>query len=117
MTGSDEPRPASAQPPVPEGPGELAHKLVAEMETITFDRIGHLGLANAKRNRDLLTRGKSLAALREETLGDGDSCIVIAAGPSLARHEPIRAIKAANYRGTIIATESALSVCLRNGVV
>jgi hypothetical protein len=116
MTGSEN-RPVSAQRLVPEGPGELAHKLVAEMEAITFDSIGHLGIANAKRNQSLLTRGQSLAALREEKIGEGDSCIVIAAGPSLARQEPIKAIKASGYRGTIIATESALSVCLRNGVV
>jgi hypothetical protein len=100
-----------------EGPGELAQKLVAEMERITFDRIGHTGLANAERNRAVFNRGKSLAALRDEPIGDGDSCIVIAAGPSVKRQDPIKAIKASGYRGAIIATESALSYCLRNGVV
>jgi len=118
MTKSEgHPVPAKRQGSVPEGPGELAYKLVGEMEAITFDRIGHLGLANAKRNRSLLTRGKSLAALRDAEIGEGDSCIVIAAGPSLARRDSIKAIKAAGYRGAVIATESAISACLRNGVV
>jgi hypothetical protein len=102
---------------IPEGPGELAHKLVAEMEAITFNRIGQLGLANARRNRDLLSHGKTLVALRDENIGEGDSCIVVAAGPSLARRDPIKAIKQAGYRGAIIATESAMSACLRQGVV
>jgi hypothetical protein len=102
---------------IPEGPGELAHRLVAEMETITLDRIGKLGLANARRNRDLLSHGKTLAALRDENIGEGDSCIVVAAGPSLARRDPIKAIKQAGYRGAIIATESAMSACLRQGVI
>src|SRR5262245_44760768 len=103
--------------PVSEGPGELAHKLVAEMGGITLDRIGDLGLANAKRNLALLERGQSLAALRDERIVEGDSCIVIAAGPSLARRDPITAIGDAGYRGAIVATESAMSACLRKGVV
>jgi hypothetical protein len=102
---------------VAEGPGQLTYKLVAEMEAITFDRIGALGLANAQRNRGLLAQGKSLGALRDENIGEGDSCVVIAAGPSLGRQDPIKAVKAARYRGAIIATESAMSACLRNGVV
>jgi hypothetical protein len=102
---------------IPEGPGELAQKLVADMQRITFDRVGHSGLANAERNKAVFGFGKSLAALREEPIGEGDSCIVIAAGPSVKRQDPIKAIKASGYRGAIIATESALSYCLRNGVV
>lgn len=102
---------------ISEGPGELAQKLVAEMERITFDRIGHVGLANAERNQAAFANGRSLAALRDETVGEGDSCIVIAAGPSIKRQDPIKAIKESGYRGAIIATESALSYCLRNGVV
>jgi hypothetical protein len=102
---------------IPEGPGELGQKLVADMERITFDRIGHTGLANAERNQAVFSKGKSLAALRDEPIGEGESCIVIAAGPSIKRQDPIKAIKASGYRGAIIATESAVSYCLRNGVV
>ena len=65
--------------PITEGPGELALKLVADMERLTLDRIGLIGLQNAERNQAVLDRGRSLAALREEKIGEGDSCIVIAA--------------------------------------
>jgi hypothetical protein len=103
--------------PVAEGPGELALKLVAEMEGLTLDRIGPVGLENVKRNQAVLNRGRSLAVLRDQKIGEGCSCIVIAAGPSIKRRDPIQAIKASGYRGAIIATESAISYCLRNGVV
>jgi len=89
---------------IPEGPGELGQKLVADMERITFDRIGNAGLANAERNRAIFGKGQSLVALRDEPIGDGDSCIVIAAGPSIKRQDPIQAIKASGYRGAIIAS-------------
>ncbi len=44
---------------------------------------------------------------------------MIAAGPSIHRHDPIAAIKNSGYRGAIaiVATESAMVYCLRNGVV
>jgi len=100
-----------------EGPGELALKLVAEMEAITLDRIGNLGLENAKRNQAFLHHGRSLAALRNAQLGEGDSCVVVAAGPSVKRQNLIERLKQSNYRGTIIATESAISGCLRSGIV
>lgn len=97
--------------------GDLGRQIVAHMEGLTWDRHGELALANTRRNLAVLGRGRSLADLRDEPLGEGDSAIVIAAGPSIARLDPIRQIKAAGYKGTIIATESALFYCLRNGVV
>ena len=102
--------------PSPRG-GELGRKLVGGMVGMTRDRTAQLCLDNARASASLLDRGQSLAALREETLGEGESAIVIAAGPSIRRHDPIKAIKAADYKGAIIATESAILYCLRNGVV
>lgn len=104
--------------PIAEGPGELAMKMVADMERLTHYRIGDLGLGNAEKNLPhIATVGQSLAALRDETVGEGDSAIVIAAGPSIRKHDPIKWIKESGYKGAIIATESAISYCLRNGVV
>ena len=102
---------------IPEEPGELGLKFVAEMDRYTFDKIGLMGLANAAQNLSLLDRGQSIAALRDASIGQGDSAVVIAAGPSIARRHPLAAIKAAKYRGALIATESAMYYCLRNGVV
>lgn len=97
--------------------GELAREMMPLMEKITWNRHGDLAVENARRNLAVLDRGKSLAALRDESLGEGDSAIIIAAGPSIRRFDPIRQIKESGYKGTIIATDSAIAYCLRNGVV
>lgn len=97
--------------------GALGLQIVSRMESITWDRHGEMALNNAQRNVALLDRGQSLAALRDRPLGEGDSAIIIAAGPSIKRHDPLKLIKETGYKGCIIATESALSYCLRNGVV
>jgi len=55
--------------------------------------------------------------LFENKIGGGDSAIVIAAGPSLKRHNGGEQIQAANYQGSIIATESAMLYCLKQGIV
>ncbi len=108
---------SSKTPSAAEQGGALGRQLVARMGELTAQRHGALALENAARNQDFLDRGRSLAALRETPLGNGDSAVVIAAGPSLKRRDPIKAIRERNYRGCIITTESALPYCLRNGVV
>jgi len=95
----------------------LGEALVARMEQMTWDRIGELSQKNIRRNALVRDQGESLRALRDVAVGDGDSAIVIAAGPSIHRHDPIAAIKNSGYRGAIVATESAMVYCLRNGVV
>jgi hypothetical protein len=97
--------------------GGLGRQLVKEMEKLTHARHGSMAIANAERNSDLVGQGKSLAALRSEVIGDGDSAIVIAAGPSIRKKDPIEAIKESGYKGAIVATESAFAYCLSNGVV
>ncbi len=102
---------------IPEQPGELGLKLVARMDELTWERHGTLALENARRNLDFVERGQSLAALRDAPIGEGDSAIVVAAGPSIRRRDPIKAIRRAGYRGALVVTESAIAYCLRNGVV
>jgi hypothetical protein len=97
--------------------GGLGRKLVAEMTALTRARHGGLARDNARRNRAFVGRGQSIAALRKEKIGSGDAAIVIAAGPSIRRKDPIKAIKESGFRGAIVVTESALAYCLRNGVV
>ena len=97
--------------------GELGLELVKIMEDLTWERHGQIGVENAKRNLPFIIGGQSISALRNLKVGDGDSAVVIAAGPSIKRHDPIATIKAANYQGAIIATESSLSYCLRNGII
>lgn len=97
--------------------GELGRQIVSRMEEITWNRHGELAMTNARRNHAVLDRGKSLAALRDAQLGEGDSAIIIAAGPSIKRMDPIKQIKESGYKGTIICTDSAIAYCLRNDVV
>ena len=100
-----------------EGAGELGLKLVSIMGELTWERHGPMGLENARRNQPLLAGGKSIAVLRNAPVGEGSSAIVIAAGPSIRQHDPLSKIRASGYRGALVATESALSYCLRSGVV
>jgi len=98
-------------------PGALGWRLVAGMERMTRDRIGDLALQNAQRNQALIDRGRSLAALRGAALGDGDHAVIVAAGPSVKRRDPVAQIRDSGYRGAVVATDSAIYTCLRNGVV
>ncbi len=88
------------------------------MQDMTRDRFGDLWLANAEANLAYIgASGQSIAALQGATLGGGDSAIVIAAGPSVKRKNPAGVIKETGYNGSLIVTESAVSYCLRSGVV
>ena len=97
--------------------GKLGLQFVAVMGRITMDRISDIGMTNAHDNLQYLNRGKSLRALREETIGKGDSVLVIAAGPSLKRRDVARKLKKSGYDGAIIATDSALRYCLHHEIV
>ena len=97
--------------------GDLARKLLPDMSRITWDRHGEMAMANIQRNAALAGRGRSLADLRDAGVGVGDCAIVIAAGPSLRRFDPIKAIKAKGFQGALIVTESAIAYCLKAGVV
>ena len=102
---------------VANAPGSIGRRLVADMEKLTWNRVGRMGFDNAEKNRSRLHYGQSIAALRDVNVGEGDSAIIIAAGPSIARKDPIKQIKASGYKGAVIATESAMYYCLRNGLV
>jgi hypothetical protein len=95
----------------------LAQRIAARMDQLTLDRIGGAALANARANATEARAGASILALRDTSLAEGDAALVIAAGPSLHRQDTARRIKESGFRGTLIATESAMSWCLRNGIV
>lgn len=97
--------------------GSLGLELVKNMSSLTLARIGRVGLDNARRNLPELSRGRSLAALRGATLGKDKRALVIGAGPSLHRNDVATQVKAHGFSGAIIATDSAMRYCLRNGIV
>lgn len=97
--------------------GELGLRLVNDMQRITLDRIGKQGIENARRNLQYLDRGESLKALRGVSIGSSQQAVVIAAGPSQHRHGVGEQLRAADFRGAVVATDSAMRYCLRFGVV
>ena len=97
--------------------GALVHELIANMEQMTWDRIGEHALTNARRNLKFKDHGKSLSALRSHNLGRGGSAVIVAAGPSIRRQNPALVLQECGFRGTVISTDSGIAHCLRNGVV
>lgn len=99
------------------GQGRLALELVENMASITLNRIGEVGISNARENLSLLKRGRSLKDLRELEIGKGDRAVIIAAGPSLHRGNVAQQLLSHRFDGAIIATDSAMRYCLRHNIV
>jgi Protein of unknown function DUF115 len=97
--------------------GALVRQMIADMDQMTWDCVGERVLSNVQRNLQFKDNGKSLAALRGRTLGEGDSAVIVAAGPSVRRQNPARILRERGYRGMVIATDSGIAHCLRNGIV
>jgi hypothetical protein len=97
--------------------GEIGLWLVDRLGELTWERHGGYALSNAAANRAAIRAGQTIRDLRGETFGEGDSAIILAAGPSLRRLDPAKTIKRMGYKGTIVCTESALAYCLQNDIV
>ena len=90
--------------------------LAENLQQITLEKCAQEGLDNAREN--LPFSKQSILELKDRIEpGKRDSAVVIAAGPSLHRNDVARKLKDSNFSGTLIATESAMSYCLRNGLV
>jgi hypothetical protein len=94
---------------------ELGRRIAKALEAATFDRVADIGPANAERNRPHIAR--SVLELAETPLGEGDSALVVGAGPSLARRRSLERLRESGWTGTIVAADGALGACLRAGVV
>ena len=97
--------------------GWLGTRLAAEMSALTLEKVRVIGPQNAERNRFRILAGKSVLALRSTPLIEGDTALVIAAGPSLHRRDVARLLKEMSFAGVVITTESALSYCVRHEIV
>lgn len=98
-------------------PGALGRQIARDLEGITFHKVREIGLANAQANAAAIAGSQSIAALRDTPLMAGREALVIAAGPSLHRVDAATLIKESNFRRVIIAADSALVWCLRQGIV
>src|SRR3954469_20732286 len=94
--------------------GALGRRIAEELDWITLMKVTQAGFDNARANSERISQGKSILALRESSLMEGETALIIAAGPSVHRFETDKIIKESNFKGTIIATESAMSWCLRH---
>lgn len=97
--------------------GNLGQRIAAGLSEITLHKVTEVGFANARANASLIANGKSILALQDTPLLEGDNALVIAAGPSLHRNDNARAIKDSGFKGVLVAADSAMSWCLRNGIV
>jgi hypothetical protein len=97
--------------------GELLLKLVPDMDVMTSDRTLEMGLENARRNHDLIAAGESIRELRTLAMTSDDRALVLAAGPSIRRCDPTDIIAANRSGATLVAGDSALSLCLKTGIV
>ena len=93
---------------------ELGRRIASRLTEATFERVAAVGLANAERNQRVIRH--SILELAEASLGEGNSAVVVAAGPSLHRRRSLERLKASAFTGTIVAVDGALGACLRHGV-
>ncbi len=102
---------------ITETAGGLGQLISSQLDKITLEKVTEVGFANARANAPLIAQGKSIAALQTTPLVEGDDALVIGAGPSLHRHDTAQIIKNGDFKGVIVATESSMSWCLRNGII
>lgn len=95
----------------------LGRRIASALERITLEKVTEVGFANALANAPLIASGRSILALQDTTLMEGTDALVIAAGPSLHRVDTARMIKESGFQGVIVATDSAMSWCLCNGII
>ena len=98
--------------------GQAGLELSRHIGRITMDRIGEQWIKNVRWNLQHLNRGKSIRELPADLASDNDHAVVIAAGPSIKRKGHVAPLlKKHDYKGTIIATDSAIYYCLHNGII
>jgi hypothetical protein len=98
-------------------PGEIGQQIVKEMASITLEKNGDWVLDTARENQKFLSKGKSLRDLRGLSIAQGDSAIIIAAGPSLHVNNVAAKIKSAQFKGAIVTADSSILYCLKNGII
>jgi hypothetical protein len=93
---------------------DLGRRIASRLAAATAERITEAGLANAEENRPHIRR--SVLELAALPLGEGDRAVVVATGPSLRRRDSVKRLARSRFGGTIIAVDSALGACLREGL-
>lgn len=92
----------------------LDQSALAVIAEATYRKTAEVGLRHAEANLPYIRQ--SIADL-DGIYAEGESALVVSAGPSLHRNDTAARIKASGYRGTLVATDGALGYCLRNGLL
>ncbi|MBI3011680.1 MAG: DUF115 domain-containing protein [Candidatus Omnitrophica bacterium] len=94
----------------------LAKHLVDRMDRLTAARSVEAAVKNVQANQPYirLTIADLAAQARRSP---PDSAVVIGAGPSLHRRNPVAQLLESGYEGAVVAADGALGYCLRNGLV
>lgn len=94
----------------------LAKRLISRMAQLTATRSVSNALGNAGANQPHIRL--TIQDLAEDAASRAtDSAVVIGAGPSLHRQDPVALLRDSGYAGDIIAADGAMGYCLRNGLV
>ena len=94
----------------------LGVRLSRGLAEVTLRKTAETGLANAKANLKYIS--KTVLDLERELEGEATpSAVVVGAGPSLHRRNPAATLRDNGFPGAVVACDSALGYCLRNGVV
>jgi len=91
-------------------------KILDNMSEATFTRFDDLWWDNTVGNVPYSTRS-ILEAKVKRADADFSTALVLANGPSLARRGTLETLKRSTYSGLVIAVDSVLGTCLRNGVI
>jgi hypothetical protein len=91
-------------------------EIIDNMSEATFTRFDDLWWDNTVGNVPYATRNILESQLKREDV-DFSSALVIANGPSFSRRQSLETLKKSDYKGLVIAVDSVLGTCLRNGVV
>ncbi len=91
-------------------------ELSRELAAATLRKTAEVGLANAKANLPYIKQ--TILDLSRKLDAQGpSSAVVVGAGPSLHRRNPATVLRESCYSGAVVACDSALGYCLRNGLV
>jgi len=96
---------------------DYSSTIVSELAELTLESVSQVAVEHAEINQHWIDHDRTIADLAKSDLAGKNAAIVIAAGPSLHRHDTARMIKDSGFTGVIIATESSMSWCLRNDIV
>ena len=91
-------------------------EIIENMSGATFTRFQDLWWDNTVGNAPYATRSILEAKVKRADV-DFSSALVLANGPSLARRGTLETLKSSDYSGLVIAVDSVLGTCLRNGVI